>query len=160
MTFINFPSPGSPLPTLHTTPTQIAEGWTFMQHAARTYPTLFLHKCACCHGAGCVICPHCDGRKLLSGGEGNDLFRLPQRGPDGRWDSWSAFRHSSVQDWFKLIRVRAGMTALFAQKCWECKTVNTFQINCCGVGKDCPGCLRGQIVVSSWGGLHQWDGIC
>ncbi|MEW5318366.1 MAG: hypothetical protein WDW38_009591 [Sanguina aurantia] len=62
----------------------IAEGWTFVQHAARTYPTLFLHKCACCHGAGCVICPHCEGRKLLSGGEGNDLFRLPQRGPDGR----------------------------------------------------------------------------
>jgi hypothetical protein len=40
---------------------------TFADHFVRTYPTLFLHKCNHCNGAGTVICPHCKGYKLRSG---------------------------------------------------------------------------------------------
>lgn len=45
---------------------QLAEGLTFADHFWRTYPSLFLHKCEACNGAGSVICPSCKGYKLRS----------------------------------------------------------------------------------------------
>jgi hypothetical protein len=42
----------------------MAEGYTFLQHFGRTYPSLFQDKCAHCNGAGIVTCPHCNGYKV------------------------------------------------------------------------------------------------
>lgn len=42
----------------------LAEGFTFLEHTARVYPKLFLHKCQHCNGAGTLICPSCSGFKI------------------------------------------------------------------------------------------------
>jgi hypothetical protein len=55
----------------------IAQGYTFLEHAARTWPPLMLHKCATCDGHGCVTCPHCRGAKLRS-----SAARMSFLGPD------------------------------------------------------------------------------
>ncbi|GBF90673.1 hypothetical protein Rsub_03245 [Raphidocelis subcapitata] len=55
----------------------LAEGLTLADHFCRTYPTMFLHKCASCNGAGSVICPNCKGYKLRGAREsGVGSFRL------------------------------------------------------------------------------------
>jgi hypothetical protein len=55
----------------------IAQGYTFLEHAARAWPPLMLHRCAACDGHGCVTCPHCRGAKLRS-----SAARMRFLGPD------------------------------------------------------------------------------
>lgn len=43
---------------------QLAEGWTFMEHFMRTYPSMCLYKCQECNGTGAITCPHCQGYKI------------------------------------------------------------------------------------------------
>jgi hypothetical protein len=45
----------------------IAQGYTALEHAARAWPPLMLHKCATCDGHGLLTCPHCRGAKLRAG---------------------------------------------------------------------------------------------
>ncbi|EFJ50173.1 hypothetical protein VOLCADRAFT_89029 [Volvox carteri f. nagariensis] len=45
----------------------LAEGFTFVDHFARTYPRLFQHKCPRCNGAGVLTCPGCAGTKVPLG---------------------------------------------------------------------------------------------
>ncbi|GLC44005.1 hypothetical protein PLESTB_000219000 [Pleodorina starrii] len=45
----------------------LAEGFTFVDHFARTYPRLFQHKCSRCNGAGVLTCPGCAGTKVPLG---------------------------------------------------------------------------------------------
>ncbi|GIL79213.1 hypothetical protein Vretimale_16366 [Volvox reticuliferus] len=45
----------------------LAEGFTFVDHFARTYPRLFQHKCSRCNGAGVLTCPGCAGTKAALG---------------------------------------------------------------------------------------------
>lgn len=42
----------------------LVEGFTFVDHFRRTYPSILVHKCQYCNGAGTVTCPHCGGFKL------------------------------------------------------------------------------------------------
>lgn len=58
----------------------LAEGFTFADHFARTYPRFFQHKCKQCHGAGTLTCPQCSGLKKqpqLSPVAGMTLGRSP-----------------------------------------------------------------------------------
>ncbi|KAG2431984.1 hypothetical protein HYH02_013200 [Chlamydomonas schloesseri] len=74
----------------------LAEGFTFVDHFARTYPRLFQHKCQRCKGAGVMTCPACRGEARVSvsarrraalalGGiaEGRSASHEHEPGPDG-----------------------------------------------------------------------------
>jgi hypothetical protein len=55
----------------------IAQGYTALEHAARAWPPLMLHKCSTCDGHGLMTCPHCRGGKLRS-----SAARMSFLGPD------------------------------------------------------------------------------
>ena len=81
-----FPFPPPPTYSNERTNTQLAEGVTFADHFWRTYPSLFLHKCEACNGAGSVICPHCRGYKRRGGigsGSGWGAVSLNSSGGSG-----------------------------------------------------------------------------
>lgn len=76
-------SPLQPDPSCSTdAPEQAAEGYVFMEHFGRTYPTIFMHKCQHCKGAGTVTCPHCNGYKVKRANP--HTFRLSEQTTVGK----------------------------------------------------------------------------